>query len=197
MDELFGTGGLDQEFGQESELEELTGDDDDDEDDEEGGEAAEREEDGGIPDEAAMKKAMKELEKKDPEFFNYLKENDRDLLSFGKEAGGKAERQEEVEEDDDEEDDEETEEEEERKKTSVTMKMLRQWQEGMLKVGLPSRTGRLWLRRGNIAEDLLATLAPVVTEDVTSVPGGRTHGRGRGGSREWTGHEVLYRQCSR
>jgi nucleolar complex protein 2 len=84
-----------------------------------------------------MKKAMRDLEKKDPEFFKYLKENDEDLLQFGK---GKA-KEAEVEEDsdvdmdgEDEDDDEEEGEEEEEKKISVNAKMVRQWQEGMIKV---------------------------------------------------------------
>ena len=89
-----------------------------------------------------MKKAMKDLEKKDPEFFKYLKENDGDLLEFGKgkskaveDDDDDVEMGEDEEEDEDEEEEDEGEEEEEvEKKTSVTVKMVRQWQEGMIKV---------------------------------------------------------------
>ena len=92
--------------------------------------------------EVEMKKAMRELEKKDPEFFRYLKENDRELLSFGEEgrAVGKGKRKaqstnegtESVNGSEDEADEVVM----ERRKTSVTMRMLRQWQQGMLKVSL-------------------------------------------------------------
>jgi nucleolar complex protein 2 len=131
VEELFG-GNLGGD-AEESELEEL-----DEEDGEEGEEEEEGEEDL-FADEEAMKRAMKDLEKKDPEFFKYLKENDRDLLEFGGEGKGKEKVSDDdvdMEDEDDEEEDEEEGDEEmvERKKTSVTMKMLRQWQEGMLKV---------------------------------------------------------------
>jgi nucleolar complex protein 2 len=91
-------------------------------------------------DEEAMKKAMKDLEKKDPEFFKYLKENDGDLLEFGKGKSRAVEDDDDIEmgdDDEEEEDDDEEEEEEEEeaeKKISVTVKMVRQWQEGMIKV---------------------------------------------------------------
>jgi nucleolar complex protein 2 len=98
-----------------------------------------------------MKKAMKQLEKNDPEFFKYLQQNDKDLLEFGEQASGEdddedmdmdgAEEGDGADEDDEEEDGDEDEdmegdeaEEEERAKTPVTRKMLREWQEGMLKV---------------------------------------------------------------
>ncbi|ODN77012.1 hypothetical protein L202_05559 [Cryptococcus amylolentus CBS 6039] len=130
VEELFGAGGLDVDAGEESELEDLGSEDE--EDDDEG----EDEEDEPL-DEAAMKKAMKDLAKKDPEFFKYLKDNDEDLLEFGDKG---KEREEDEDEDEDEEmdSDEEMDEDEdeapaERKKISVTMKMLRLWQEGMLK----------------------------------------------------------------
>jgi nucleolar complex protein 2 len=133
---LFGQGGLDGvDNGEGSDLEDLT---EDDEESEEGEDEGEGEED--LLDEEAMKKAMKDLEKKDPEFFKYLKENDGDLLEFGNGNGmQKDEEDEDIEmgEDDEEEeeDDEEDEEQEEvEKKTSVTVKMVRQWQEGMIKV---------------------------------------------------------------
>ncbi len=144
VDELFGKGGLDEGFEDESELEELGEDGDDDKVDEEDGAEGAEEEGEGVLDEVAMKKAMKDLEKKDPEFFNYLKENDRELLSFGNEGGGKGKRKAEVDDEDDEmestEDSKDDEEnvEEEVKKTSVTVKMVRQWQEGMLKVSPPN-----------------------------------------------------------
>ncbi|WVR04139.1 hypothetical protein IAU60_001138 [Kwoniella sp. DSM 27419] len=135
VEELFGAGGLDAEANEDSELEEL------DEEDEEDDEEDEDEEGDDLLDEAAMKKAMKELEKKDPEFFKYLKENDEDLLKFGKGKGKAKAKQAEDEDDemdsgdeeDEDEDDEDDDEDEERKKISVTPKMLRQWQEGMLK----------------------------------------------------------------
>lgn len=140
VEELFGQGGLDGvDGGEGSDLEDLEEDDEDEDDDEE--EEGEGEED--MLDEAAMKKAMRDLEKKDPEFFKYLKENDEDLLEFGK---GKSKVQaEEDEEDnsdvdmdgeDEDEDDEEEGEEEAEKKISVNPRMVRQWQEGMIKVGL-------------------------------------------------------------
>jgi nucleolar complex protein 2 len=140
VEELFGQGGLyGVDNGEGSDLEDLT---EDDEESEEGEEEGEGEED--MLDEEAMKKAMKDLEKKDPEFFKYLKENDGDLLEFGN--GKQVEEDDEDEdvemgEDDEEEEDEEEEEEgaeEVEKKTSVTVKMVRQWQEGMIKVSLTS-----------------------------------------------------------
>ncbi|KAK8861243.1 hypothetical protein IAR55_002062 [Kwoniella newhampshirensis] len=140
VEELFGAGGLDADADEGSDLEELDEEDEEDDDSEEGDE-----EEADLLDEAAMKKAMKDLEKKDPEFFKYLKENDEDLLEFGKGASkvkgkgkGKQDEDEEMAESDEDEDmedgeDDDDEEEVGRKKISVTMKMLRQWQEGMLK----------------------------------------------------------------
>lgn len=141
VEELFGAGGLDVEGGEESELEELGSDDEDEVDDEED----EGEED--LLDEEAMKKAMKDLAKNDPEFFKYLKENDEDLLDFGqssKASKGKGKQDEDEEDDDDEDEEMESDEEglgedeeqgeAERKRITVTLKMLRQWQEGMLRV---------------------------------------------------------------
>ena len=93
-----------------------------------------------------MKKAMKDLEKKDSEFFKYLKENDGDLLEFGNGNGMQVDEEDEDvemgEDDEEEESDEEEEEgaEEVEKKTSVTVKMVRQWQEGMIKVSYTSIT---------------------------------------------------------
>lgn len=150
VEELFGTGGLDVDADAGSDLEELSEGDDEDPEEEE--EEEEEGEEGDVEmSEAAMKKAMKELEKKDPEFFKYLKENDQDLLSFGNEPAsaskGKGKRVQEDDEDEemasvsegeddepavDEDDDEQGE--NEPKKIEVTMKMIRQWQEGMLKV---------------------------------------------------------------
>lgn len=137
VDELFTDGGLagppDAEDGDEEEDEEDLSEGSDAYEDEgsEMGEELER-------DEEAMKKAMKDLEKKDPEFFKYLAENDKTLLDFG--DGGEGEDEDEDMESGDEDDediasgDEEEEEEDKPKKVVVTGKMLRQWQEGMLRV---------------------------------------------------------------
>ncbi|KAK4684424.1 nucleolar complex protein 2, partial [Tremellales sp. Uapishka_1] len=127
VDELFGQGGLDVPVDEESEFEELS------EEDEEESEEEVQEGDEMELNEEEMKKAMKELEKKDPEFFKYLKENDNDLLEFGKANRIAQDEDEAMSEDEEEEEDEQEEEGEEKKKTSVSMKMLRQWQEGMLK----------------------------------------------------------------
>lgn len=116
--------------------------DDEDELDEDDVEGIDDDEKDLEMDEAAMKKAMKQLEKNDPEFFKYLKENDQDLLEFGDKpaSGGDVDMDGEENEDDDdeeEEDDDENmdeDEEEQRAKTPVTRKMLREWQEGMLRV---------------------------------------------------------------
>ena len=145
VEELFGQGGLDEDEEQGSDLEELT-EEAEDENEEEG----EGEVDEGLLDEQAMKKAMKNLEKTDPEFFKYLRENDRELLDFGGEAtAGKVEGKEKTvdeyeemgsEENGEEEEDldEEEDDDEDRapRKTSVTMRMLREWQQGMIKVSL-------------------------------------------------------------
>ena len=143
VEELFGQGGLDGvDNGEGSDLEDLTEDDEESEEGEE--EEGEGEED--LLDEEAMKKAMKDLEKKDPEFFKYLKENDGDLLEFGNGNGMQVDEEDEDvemgEDDEEEESDEEEEEgaEEVEKKTSVTVKMVRQWQEGMIKVSYTSIT---------------------------------------------------------
>jgi nucleolar complex protein 2 len=134
VEELFGNGGLDGvDNGEGSDLEDLS--EEDEEETETEGEVEEGEED--MLDEEAMKKAMKDLEKKDPEFFKYLKENDEDLLEFGKGKSKVVEEEGsdvEMESDAEDQDEDEEEEEEEEKKTSVTVKMVRQWQEGMIKV---------------------------------------------------------------
>jgi nucleolar complex protein 2 len=145
VEELFGNGGLDGvDNGEGSDLEDLS--EEDEEETETEGEVEEGEED--MLDEEAMKKAMKDLEKKDPEFFKYLKENDEDLLEFGKGKSKVEEEGSDIEMDSDAEDEDEEEEEEEEKKTSVTVKMVRQWQEGMIKVSpshfLPSLPFRLY-----------------------------------------------------
>ena len=145
VEELFGQGGLEGvDNGEGSDLEDLDSEDEDTEDDQEGDEeeVGEGEDEDLELSEEAMKKAMKDLEKKDPEFFKYLKENDGDLLEFGK-GKSKAKAQDEDvdmdgeaddDEDEDEEEDEGVDEEQEAKKISVTGKMVKQWQEGMIKV---------------------------------------------------------------
>lgn len=84
---------------------------------------------------------MAALEKKDPEFFQFLKENDAGLLDFGADKGkGKADEDDAMDEDEEDEveagdDEDEMEvEQQEMKKISVTLHMLRGWQRGMLKV---------------------------------------------------------------
>ena len=148
VEELFGEGGLDVEDEEGSELEDLDSEEDEDDDDE----GSEGEEEDDLLDEEAMKKTMKSLAKTDPEFYKYLQENDSELLEFGKEAkGSKAAAKgkgkkvdEDVEMDSDDEDEAEEDEDEdedagdlEPTKTSVTLRMLREWQNGMIKVGLP------------------------------------------------------------
>jgi nucleolar complex protein 2 len=129
--------------------------DDEDGEDEEGDELDEDDEESDGEDEEdlekseeAMKKAMKQLEKNDPEFFKYLQQNDKDLLEFGDASnasdgddeemdGAEGDAEEEDGEDEEEADvDMDDEKEEERAKTPVTRKMLREWQEGMLKVSI-------------------------------------------------------------
>lgn len=145
VEELFGAGGLDAvDNGEGSDLEDLESGDEDTEEEEEEEEADGVEDEDLELSEEAMKKAMKDLEKKDPEFFKYLKENDGDLLEFGKgkskaaaaAAAPQSDEDEDVEMDGEEEEDEEDEEEQEEKKISVTGKMIKQWQEGMIKVCL-------------------------------------------------------------
>lgn len=130
VDELFGAGGLDVPVEEGSDLEDLSEDEDEEDEEEDEGEDDELNEE-------AMTKAMADLEKKDPEFFKHLKAEDPELLNFGKGKGGMDIDSEEEEDDDDEEMDEMEAENEEAApvKTVVTMKMLRGWREGMLKVG--------------------------------------------------------------
>ncbi|KAL1410283.1 Nucleolar Complex 2 protein [Vanrija albida] len=140
VDELFGAGGLDVPIDDPSDLEDLS--EDEDEEDSEDEEDGDEEEEDDEMDEAAMAKAMAELEKKDPEFFKHLKAEDPSLLSFGK-GKGRADAMEEDDEDEDEgddEDDEDIEMDEDDEdddtpapKIIVTMKMLRLWRESMLK----------------------------------------------------------------
>lgn len=134
VDELFGAGGMDVPIEEGSDLEDLS---EEDEDDDEEDEEADEGEDDDLNEEA-MAKAMAELEKKDPEFFKHLKAEDPELLEFGK---GKGRMDVDDEDDEDEEEDEEMVEDEEEAgddgepaKTVVTMRMLRGWREGMLKV---------------------------------------------------------------
>jgi nucleolar complex protein 2 len=147
VDELFGEGGLDGVEDAGSDLEDLEEDDDDGDEEEDEGEGIDEEE--GLLDEKAMKKAMKDLAKNDPEFFKYLEENDKELLEFGGKGGKVKEKGKgkeidaegdidmgEADEEDDEDEDEDEDEDGEVKKISVTLKMLRGWQEGMLKVSI-------------------------------------------------------------
>ncbi|WVN87242.1 uncharacterized protein L203_102419 [Cryptococcus depauperatus CBS 7841] len=130
VEELFGTGGLDAEGGEDSELEEL------DTEDEEEEEIGEEEEEEDVLDEEGMKKAMKDLAKKDPEFYKFLEENDEDLLKFGQSSKTKGKNREDSDEEMDSESDEVEDLDEDNevgKKISVTLKMIRQWQEAMLK----------------------------------------------------------------
>lgn len=106
-------------------------------------------------DAAEMAKQLAELEKKDPEFYKYLRENDADLLTFGQEEeeapvkkSKKHSKAQAVEESEDDEEmdydgaDSDSDEEEpefdgipaaaEPEKISVTMKMLRGWQRAMI-----------------------------------------------------------------
>ena len=140
VEELFGPGGLDVNAEDESDLEDLSEDEDDEETEAESAEDAE--EDEGLLDEAAMKKTIKNLEKSDPEFFKYLKENDQELLDFEdmpkqntKSKSKKAQEDVDMDSDDDDEDEDDDEEEGGAPtKTSVTMRMVKEWQNGMLKV---------------------------------------------------------------
>jgi nucleolar complex protein 2 len=136
VDELFGAGGLDVPVEEGSDLEELSeGDEDEDEDDDE-----DMEDDDEDMDEEAMERAMAELEKKDPEFFKHLKAEDPSLLQFSKGKGRAADDDDEdMDEDEDDEDDDMMDEDTDEAapvKIVVTMKMLRGWREGMLKVSL-------------------------------------------------------------
>jgi nucleolar complex protein 2 len=102
-----------------------------------------------------MAKQLAELEKKDPEFYKYLRENDADLLTFGQDEeetpvkkSKKQSKAQAVEESEDDEEmdydgsDSDSDEEEpefdgipaaaEPEKISVTMKMLRGWQRAMI-----------------------------------------------------------------
>jgi len=159
VDELFGAGGLDVPIEEGSDLEELSeGDEDDDEDDEDDEMDGDEDED---MDEEAMARAMAELEKKDPEFFKHLKAEDPSLLKFGK--GGDSDEEDEEDEDMDEDEDEDMDEDGEEaapKKIVVTLKMLRGWREGMLKVG----------RSSPISLTHAAALVPLAPQDAHCVP---------------------------
>ncbi|ORX36257.1 Noc2p family-domain-containing protein [Kockovaella imperatae] len=161
VEELFG-GQLEGGAGDEEEVSELDDlEEDDEEEEEEEEDYDDEDEDDELSDlgmdEAEMEKAMKNLEKKDPEFWKYLKENDRDLLDFGGQGQGNGgssskrgqrkakldedeEEDEESDGDDEEEVDEDGDEVDEEqdmdiapKKTNVNLRMLRGWQQGMIK----------------------------------------------------------------
>lgn len=181
VDELFGAGGLDVPIDDPSDLEDLSEDEDEEDDDEEEEGEGEDEDDEEM-DEAAMAKAMAELEKKDPEFFKHLKAEDPSLLSFGKGKGRADAMEEDDEDEDDDEDDEDIEMDEDEEdddtpapKIIVTMKMLRLWRESMLKVSGYFLLGRQPLIRA-------AVLAPLAPQDDPGVPCRRAHERGRGGA---------------
>ena len=147
VEELFG-GKIDGEVDDASELEDLS------EEEQDGLSDGDEEEEGVELDEEAMQRSMKALAKKDPEFFEFLKENDRHLLDFGRGEGpSRGRNAREVSVDREEQDvqvegNEDMEEEDLRpatRKTSVTLRMLRQWQEGMIKV-CPARAA--WRQLG-------------------------------------------------
>lgn len=182
-----------EESGASEDLEDLSageGDDDDDEDID--------------VDAAEMAKSLAELEKKDPEFYKYLQENDAGLLDFDTEpttsshASKKAKksRKEEPEQADEDasmdeydapESDEDEEEPEletdeaaskardEPQKQSVTMDMLRAWQSAMIEVGAPPRVN---LRSEAHARLVSAQIASIVAQDDSRFPCRCTHERG-------------------
>ncbi|KAL7419909.1 Nucleolar Complex 2 protein [Cryptotrichosporon argae] len=128
VDELFG--GLEEEAEPSDEVDDAEAEEDDEEDDEEDEDEGEDEE----MSEEAMEKAMRDLQKKDPDFFKFLQENDRELLDFKNRPASDEDEDEDADEDED--DDVEDEDEmdvDEPSKVVVTPRMLRLWQEGMVK----------------------------------------------------------------
>lgn len=146
-----------------------------------------------------MAKSLAELQKKDPEFYKYLQENDADLLEFDAAEGSgskvKKAKANKVQEDSDEDDEEMEEfdgdssddedepdfegiEEPKMEKISVTMNMLRGWQRAMIEVSISKRIQYL-IPHSLIKYACAATVASFSSAYDPGFPSCCAHERGR------------------
>ena len=136
----------------------------DEDDDEEDDDAADEDDDGTSI--AKHKKELRELKKRDPEFYRYLEENDQELLDFGNDEEDQAsdDGDDDGGADDDDEDEDDDEEEERRAAIPLTMKHLSTWTKSASKVRSTIRAyvcaivllmpggSRSWSRAGNYVQ---------------------------------------------